>query len=462
MVKRSPHRCGEQHPCPAWEKGNTCRAFSEATKNQSCLVPPYKPRAKENKPLTLEELREISQKEARYNEEKLRTFFKDPYNDGSERWWLAEFALDYLREFKPDGGKPRKDKHTENIMHELTPALALMDFLQNKTLPRRVTYQVISGQKIALPEPEHSIENIFIINLLHDTKEDYRLSTDKHFKAYMLDKVNGCPDIPEAEEIKIKKQLSYIKKARHSITYDYKRPTDEFEDYVSQKKRRLKYYYEPERDDKDQLTGQTLVYPHGKDHTKYGKNMEDFWAAVSYKPLDRIEGEVTRYGIAPDYFRIEQDQQYERETRRLYMFNPQIENMADRYPQLKDYLEITNSIMNITYRGFAAMTEYHPSAIKESGEDDIHTETAQIDIERWIPKAIEGGVGERFLVRMLHGFEMEAQRYPKFQNLTKQIRKQLSKYMEVPPCPVAMPKERPTPTNDNTNSAPENNAPGIA
>lgn len=412
--------------------------FREAA-NQNNVVPPYRPRAKNNVPLSLEKLSEISLYEARHKEKIIRDFFKDPHGDGSERWWMAEFALDYLKLFKPEG-KTRKDKHTQNILHELNPALAMMDYVRADILPKRVTYQMIDGKRVDIPKEYQSIENIFIEDWLHDTKEDYQLSTDSHFKAYMHNRVKNHPEIPAEEKASLLKRITPVKKARHSITYDYKRPTEQLNRNAAKSNRPSKVQTEPERNKQGVLTGNTIIYPHRKDHTLYGRNMENHWTAFAYKILDRIEGLVTRYGIVPDYFLVEDDQQYKEETERMYMLGQSNERMMKRYPELAEYLNVTNNLMQIAYRCFAAMTLYHPRAIENSGEQDVHAETADIDVEQWIPLATSGGVGERFIVRMLHGFELEAQRRPSLQNITKKMRKQFSRYMEVPPPPVAISK----------------------
>ena len=67
-------------------------------------------------------LSEASIEEAKFTEEQLLNFYRDPKGDGSERWWLAEFTLDYLRFFKPEGSK-RKTSPLKPFFTNLGPLL---------------------------------------------------------------------------------------------------------------------------------------------------------------------------------------------------------------------------------------------------------------------------------------------------------------------------------------------------
>ena len=120
----------------------------------------------------LKKLSEASVAEARSKEARLRAFYRDPYGDGSERWWLPEFNLDYLRTFKIEGQK-RKNPVVENILHEFDPLLWMRGLFKAGILPPKITFQVVKEAHQELPLAMQPIFRLFNAITIHDLDEDF-------------------------------------------------------------------------------------------------------------------------------------------------------------------------------------------------------------------------------------------------------------------------------------------------
>lgn len=366
-----------------------------------------------------EQMRALSQAsklQAKKTEAELREFYKNPFGNHTARFWLAEFSLDYLRHFKPEGSK-RKDRPTESILHELNPARFVKALFLSGKLPAAITYKMeddnATGEKnsvrIELPKSLQSIERLFCAIHIHDLDEDFRDSSSSHFLDYIYRRIDAESRIPPELKQQLKAEAHEDAKSMIALTFGRKT-----------------------RDGK----GQKIRVPtHNNDRQRYSDELEAHWPAIAAKAPDRDDGLRTRYGYSRSYFTIPQDQDYLEETRRLFMYRQALEIMQERYPELSEYFEIMNSRIDIALRCLGVITAHHPTTLNIYPDATIHPETARIDIpKRLLQKATQGlenfdGGCDPFLARMLLGFQLEAQRYPVLRNIVKQMESQLAPYV---------------------------------
>lgn len=345
--------------------------------------------------------------ESRAEKEKLRAFFRDPFGDGSgDRFWNAEFTLDYLEIFKPEG-KKRKDSPIENILHELKPARMMMDFCQAKVLPPEVTYEIVDGKRYELPGDQHSIERLFCAIHVHDLDEDYTEVSEEAFLAYMDKRINECDEIPVNIKPFLKSEAREDAQAMKALTFG--------------------------RKTLDERGNKITENTHDGDRQIYSDALGSRWQAIAAKASDRDDGLRTRYGFAADIFTIAQDEDYMEETRRLFVYRQSMKDAQDRYPELAKYFEIMHARISIALHCLGAITSHHPTKLKMKPDPSVNAETARIDLGRFLPIATQAshafcGNSDPFLKRMLLGFQMEALRWRELQPIVSKIKEQLTPY----------------------------------
>lgn len=359
-------------------------------------------------------IRQDSRQQARNDEAELRAFYKDPFGDGSERWHLAEFALDYLKKFKKPH-KRRLDQKTTDISHELDSLMGAMAMLKagalNGGLPRSVTIKYEDGSSEALPLSQQSIEHLFCIIAIHDLDEDFAGASVEGFRRYMRKRIDGIANASEEKKQHLYDMVDYQGECLEAITFG----------------RKVK--------DKD---GDTITIPtHDGDLTTYMNAMRKFWPAIAAKALDRLNGLSTRYSdtppvnaLKPDVFPNEKNMEYYDETTFLYQDGQPVEHMCDQYPQLKEYFLTMNAKLNVVYRPFHLVTSLHPNRPESKKPENIKLKTARVDIGGFLPKATRA---DRYLkpqhdplLRAYKGYEQEARNYPQLQPVSDKLTKQFS------------------------------------
>ena len=352
-----------------------------------------------------EELSDESIEEARDKIDRLQTFYQDPYEDGSERWFMAEFALDYLMQFKVEGSK-RKDGITEDILHEINQLLLQRSLIKAsianpdlEVIPRRITTQIVDGNEFELPYEMQSAERLFVATTLHDVDEDFHDSSPDHYRDYIKQRIAAEDSISDKDKEIMLEELEVDVQTMKLLTFG--------------------------RKTRDSEGNPTKEKTYEGDRNKYMDAVEIYWAAAATKATDKLDSLTSRYGLAETYFTIEQDLLHIDETHRLFKQRQIMENMADKYPQMADYFELINAKLDVADRCLEGLTLYHPAKLALNPDAEVNPETAKIDIRRPLDKAtMHAEYLERdswMLMRMLRGFQVEAETHPELQNVVDQM-----------------------------------------
>lgn len=329
---------------------------------------------------------------------RLKEFYQDPHKDGSERWWRAEFCLDYLRQYKVEGTK-RADKLTENIMHELNQLLLHKSLVEAGTLPRKVTHEVINGKQKYIPIECQSIERLFCSTAIHDIDEDFHKSSVEEFREYMILRTNYDGSIPMHEKEWLIKQTEADCKAMDILTFGRKTI--------------------------DSQGNEVKIHTFNNDRNLYMDAVETDWATAATKGSDKLDSLTSRYGLYGDYFSIEKDMLHIDETHRLFKYRKFMENMADRYPQMGDYFRIVDAKLEVADHCLHSITLYHPDRLKNNPDAEVNPLTAKIDINRSLQQAILHSElldeDAHIIRRMIKGFQQEAVKHPQLKNIVDQM-----------------------------------------
>ena len=367
-----------------------------------------------------ERLERRSYREAKDKNIRLRRFFRDPYEqnrqDPNARWWDAEFALDYLEEFKPvaykkHAGKPVKNRKdgTQPILHELNPQLFLKACFKSRILPSRVNYKIVRGRKIQIPFHDGDISKAFVTVSLHDIDEDFVDGSPNHFKAYRNIKIQKEEQMDGDLKAYYLSAADHEKKLMQAMTFG----------------RRVRL---PDGSIQTQRT-------YNGDINLYIDAFSKFWSTLAAKITDRFTNLTDRYGEIPDYFTIEKDDVYRETTRIMFMQRQLAEKACVTYPELESFFDLLNARLELAYRMFDTFVSYHPSYIKNNKITTRDASTARIDLnssllERAFLITPFMEEDEEMFSRMLFGFECEAVRYPQMRNLVMQMERQLLPYLK--------------------------------
>ncbi len=245
-----------------------------------------------------EELSDDSIAEARDKMDRLLAFYEDPYEDGSEQWLMAKFALDYLMQFKTEGSK-RKDGITEDILHEVNQLLlqrslikASVENPELEVIPRRITHQMIDGKEFKLPYEMQSAERLFVATTLHDVDEDFYDSSPEHYKAYIEQRIAAEESLSDRDRKIMHQELEVDVNTMKLLTFG--------------------------RKTRDADGNPVKEKTYDGDRNKYMDAVEIYWAAAATKATDKLDSLTSRYGLAEKYFTIEQDLLHIDETHRLF------------------------------------------------------------------------------------------------------------------------------------------------
>lgn len=367
-----------------------------------------------------DELANDSLAEANDKISRLKEFYEDPYEDGSERWWLAEFALDYLMQYKTEDHK-RKDGFTADIIHELNQLIlqkSLIDasnYTPNNIIPRRVTYEIVDGKKQKIPEAQQSAERLFTATTVHDVDEDFYDSSVDEFRAYMTQRIDSEKRIPQAQRQELYDALECDCQSMDTLTFG--------------------------RKTKDAEGNKVRVTTFNNDRNLYMDAVESLWASVATKATDKLDSLTSRYGLSSNYFTIEQDILHIDETHRLFKQRQILENSAERYPQLANYFHLMTAKLDIADRCLEGITLYHPKKLALNPDAEVHAETAKIDIRRSLDEAIlysEFLDQDSWMIkRMLESFQAEAQEHPTLKSIVDQMVDQYEESMTIKNGPDA-------------------------
>ncbi len=363
---------------------------------------------------TIRLLSQASLEEAQSKEERLRAFYQDPYEDGSERWFMPEFAFDFMREYKPPG-KKRKDNLTEDALHEINPCLNMKGYFKGNILPPAVTYQIVGGQRFDLPREQQHIQLIFALEKIHDLDEDFPEVSPDLFVEYMSDRILSCQEMPSHERDLYIDMIDPLKQGLIAITLNRKTYAD------------------------DGITEIEIETHQGDPHICFDE-LEKLWFAGGVKGPDRLSGTIQRFSHIPNQFPIDAQIDYAIDIRSLFMHRLFLETMATRYPQLSEFLNIVNSQLRVAYVCFDAMVGLHPENPRERRKGKYSPQTARIDIAKFLPDAFKGSefIDKDTLIfdEMLKRMAAEASHYlgpnsvPILQPLVDQMEGQIRPYLE--------------------------------
>lgn len=367
----------------------------------------------------IEEIAARSLSESLEKEARLLRFYEQPFGANAGPWHLPKIHWQYLREFKPVG-KKRKDNATEDIIHELNPALEMAAYFKAGFLPPEVTYEKTGGIKRDLPPEQHSIAHLFSAIAFHDRDEDDPDASRDTLIEFSNDNISDLGnDVRQAEKDFMREQVLYLADVSDALTFGRKA-----------------------RMQGGAVQKQTT---HGNDLALYSRALTQHWTAITTKCPDRIRGLVTRYTRVPiKKFSIGKHMAYLHETGTLFMEAQPIEDTMDRFPQLTPFLEIMNSQMRVAFVTVGAITKYHPDLdTKEHSRKGVYDpKTAEISIHRglstamkaaeWIPHDVCS------MPELLEGIKAEAERTQVLQPLVDRIEEQLSPYLQrLGACPKA-------------------------
>lgn len=336
--------------------------------------------------------------------ERAQSFFCNPYDNRSERWYLAEYCLDYLRRFKTEGHK-RKNGITESILHELDPVLFCRGLFKGGVLPGQVTYQIVNGRRFEIEPAFQSIEMLFCAILIHDLEEDFPSASRRDLRNYLFDRVHQ-----ETLEVAKKEQLSTSIRLIGSTL-----KTQTFGRTKYDKTRHI-------------VTEQT----YDGDPQQYYDGLERNWAAIGAKATDRMGGLVTRFENGPGVFPIDRNIAYLQETYDLFGTRQILEKMQERYPELAAYFKVLNARIDIAYRCANALISYHPENPMRTSKKTSCPNTARIELSSTTIQAALPGA-EHIppdvcpFTAMLKGFSTQANLHSQLTPLVQQMRNQLGK-----------------------------------
>ena len=353
-----------------------------------------------------------------WNEERqLRNFYKDPYGDGSERWFLPEFALDCLRLFKPETGKnvpkewsKRKDGITENILHELDPLLMMKGLFQAGYLPPKVTrqIQIADGRRSGVDEAMQSIELLFAEETIHDLDEDFPHASKESILNYLRECISTCAEIKDADKQRYYAMLEPLGRGLDAITLGRK-------------------IFAP--DGRTVITEKT----HQEDPHLCFNALEELWFGVGAKGLDKLGGTITRFSLAPTKFTIEGHINYCNDIRRLFMSRQTLELSAKQFPQMAEFFEIVNANLKVAYMCMDAIVQNHPDNPRKPKQEFFRPETARIDLCLLLPTVFKGAEFYKDVLplrEMLVRLDSERSRHPSLNNLVEQMHYQIGPYLE--------------------------------
>ena len=325
--------------------------------------------------------------ESQEKQAKLRAFYKDPFHNGSKRFYLAEYCLDYLGQFKKTGDK-RKDKYTENILHEVRASVHAKHLLDMGLLPKTVTYQMVDGAEIPLKPEEQSIELLFVNLPLHDLKEDKGVKED-HLVSTLKERIQEAP-----------------KEHQESCRARVKPSCDALE---------------------------LITYHKDNDYNLYIQNLPEAWSAILAKTLDRLDGITTRCGRTADFFSIEQNKAYLKDTLLLFFSGQPVEKAAARYPELKPALNYINAQLSVAVRVFEVITEYHPENPDRHNpyRKSTNPETAPLDIEDRLNEVfMYHNPEESPILRLLDGVLCEVARHPQLKPIAEKFQEHVERSLK--------------------------------
>lgn len=353
----------------------------------------------------MQSVSEDSFEEARQRISELRDFYR------SKGWHIAEFCLDYLIQHKMNGhDHKRKDKVTENILHELRPLFWAKSFLEAGVLPDKVFYEIVNDQRQDIPEAHQSIEHLFCAIMLHDLDEDFANVSKQHFLEYMQKRIRGTRGIHSAYGCQpgdgfLEEFINFNAQSMEALTFGRK-------------------------------TKKGKEKTHDGDVNVYYDGLENIWTGIAAKIADRLEGITTRYSpyAIPEFFDLKSDEKYRAETQNLFETRNVAWVAKKRFPQIASYLEIMDAKLNVAYRCFSSMVYNHPKNAKSDPTK------ARVRLEQFLPTAMTGGYlfdeKNRPLFTMLQGFEQEVWQHPSLYPIVKQMRDQMSLAgIPLPPAP---------------------------
>ncbi|MCC6597540.1 MAG: hypothetical protein IT559_01975 [Alphaproteobacteria bacterium] len=386
--------------------------------------------------IDMEALRAQSIEEAREKSARYRSFIENPTNEGP--WWNACFAFDYFNEFVTED-QFRNDGFRPESLHVLNPLLRMRAQFtgpftigpqspENIILPHRVTHEIVNYEDIVnidaapvrreLPRAQQSIERLFVAETIHDLCENYPEVTPEHFRAYMQERINT--EAPPENRALLLEELEEDCKALVALTFG-KRTRNALGAIVKEK-------------------------THNGDLNTYCRAMENVWPAMAAKGPDRTSGLETRFSLVSNIFSADTNQRYLDETARLFLHSKPLENMALRYPDLKNYFEMVNAKMDVAYRMLHFFTDYHPDLDKSGRKKTGKPETAVISFlgplkvaARDLPY-LEPDIQSWRTTLERYGYE--AERHPVLKPLYEQIKKQIMPHLNKDTTPGSPAYER--------------------
>lgn len=347
--------------------------------------------------------------EARNKEERIKAFYEQP-SKNSAPWHLPLIHWEYLRQWKPEG-KKRKDKATEDILHEANPILETAVHYKAGYLPDEVTYEVIQGQKSNLPPEQRPISNLFSTFAFHDVDEEDPDSSKDTLIEFSNDRISDLDEVREPEKEFMRAQTLFLAEVSDAITFGRKT-----------------------RDAKGKVI---KVKTHSNDLGIYTPALKALWPAFTAKCPDREKGLVTRFTrVAVPKFTIDKTMSYLNETGTLFMDGQPIEDTMERFPQLSSYLDIMNARLRIAYVVMRTMANFHPELDQKrySRKGVADPNTAEVNIRRHLTKAMTVAPWTHpdvcSMAELLEGITAEADRYPVLQPIVDSVEEQLSPYLQ--------------------------------
>ncbi len=383
--------------------------------------------SEEDREIGLDILRAKSRYEARKKEQTLLNFFEQPFGAESKPWIAALMHNEWLKQTKPEFSMPgsktekayRKDKVTQNRLHEYNPALRLKSYLDAGLLPKYITYEVNDNGKYQHIDPDfQSMEHAFSILLGHDQFEDYPDWYRETYLEYMNDNLSSYGLSHEDEE-QYRRSFSYTASGIEALTMSEKR-----------------------WDNKEE--NQTKVIPtHNGSGIQYILAIEKHPHAVIVKPKDRIEGITTRYRkhlliddlSVKGFYDVRKDRDYLEEASMWFQLPQTLEHSMARFPEFAPALDLINTKLEVVFLRLKAMTLFHPNMKHYKNDDKIHPEDGLCDLSHLLVKAYKGVEFMAEDVRQLHEdifrYRIEATRYKDMDNLVLQMEQQSKKAMDI-------------------------------
>ncbi len=350
---------------------------------------------------------------ARSKEDRIREFFDNPYPNESPPWYLEQILFDYFRKFVQEGMK-RKDGYTEESLHVIDPLLFNKILLQIGYLPDKVTKEcrILKStgavRRNEIPTEQQSIRLLFATTIIHDLKEDYPKCNNEHLTNYINERLRTHPNLKEDHVTDLQKMIPALLEGLDAITFGYK--------------------------DFDGSGNIIKTSTHGDDLQLYLNALQEKWFSIGAKAIDRLGGLVTRFSETESKFTIKDHIEYADQTRKLFMVRQTLENMADRYPEMRDYFEIINANIRIALVTLEAIAFHYPNLPKDFKQKGVsNPNTVEIDIHRFAPIAMKARhytpSGICPMQRLVGGIQAEANRHPSLQPIVSQVTEQLQPYL---------------------------------